>query len=389
MGPRFETTPRRRWPLAVLALLLAALWLAAAFELGRRGLRPAPLSDVGKDAGGGARATLPAPETPTSESAPHAPVRVYFSPSPPGTPAGPAAQLLALLARARESVLCAWYDLELDAAAEALVALHRRGVRVGLVSDSDYRSRAAMKTVLEAGVPVVFDDSSGLMHNKFCVVDGQMVWTGSTNITNNCLFRNNNNALLLVSPELAENYAAEFNEMFSLRRFGPGPSKPTPHPVVNIGGVRVECYFAPEDRALAALLRTVGGAADRIDFMAFSFTSTELAEAMAARMGNGVRVRGLFERRGAGGAHPRDDWLAARGAEIHLDANPGTMHHKVIIVDAAVVAAGSYNFSRNAETRNDENLLILHDTALAGQYLDEMDRLVAEAAGAKSPSVNR
>ncbi len=382
MGPRFETNPRRRrWPYAVLALLLAALWLAAVYGLGWQSVRSAPAVPAFK----------PVPPTALSGEplSSAGGMRVFFAPAPQDDPAGPAAQLLALLAGARESVLCAWYDLELDAAAEALVALHRRGVRVGLVSDSDYRNRAAMKTVLAAGIPVVFDESSGLMHNKFCVVDGAVVWTGSTNITNNCLFRNNNNALLLVSPELAENYAAEFNEMFSLRRFGPGPSTPTPHHVVSIGGVRVECYFAPEDRPLPALLRMVGNAASRIDFMAFSFTSTELAEAMAARMGNGVRVRGLFERRGAGGAHPRDDWLAARGAEIHLDANPGTMHHKVIIVDAAVVAAGSYNFSNNAETRNDENMLILYDAALAGQYLGEMDRLVAEAAGAKSPSVNR
>jgi phosphatidylserine/phosphatidylglycerophosphate/cardiolipin synthase-like enzyme len=47
----------------------------------------------------------------------------------------------------------------------------------------------------------------------------------------------------------------------------------------------------------------------------------------------------------------------------------------VIIIDGAVVIAGSYNFTRSAEERNDENLIIIEDEALAGAYLVEFTRI--------------
>jgi phosphatidylserine/phosphatidylglycerophosphate/cardiolipin synthase-like enzyme len=53
------------------------------------------------------------------------------------------------------------------------------------------------------------------------------------------------------------------------------------------------------------------------------------------------------------------------------------MHHKVIIIDARTVVAGSYNFSQNAETQNDENVLIVHDAGTAARYTQEFERLIA------------
>jgi phosphatidylserine/phosphatidylglycerophosphate/cardiolipin synthase-like enzyme len=38
---------------------------------------------------------------------------------------------------------------------------------------------------------------------------------------------------------------------------------------------------------------------------------------------------------------------------------------------------GSYNFSANAEKRNDENVMIIHDAQLAEQFLAEFERIYA------------
>ena len=64
---------------------------------------------------------------------------------------------------------------------------------------------------------------------------------------------------------------------------------------------------------------------------------------------------------------------------MRLDGNPLNMHHKVIIIDESVVIFGSYNFSRSAEERNDENTLIIHNPELAAQFLAEFERVQAKA----------
>jgi phosphatidylserine/phosphatidylglycerophosphate/cardiolipin synthase-like enzyme len=51
----------------------------------------------------------------------------------------------------------------------------------------------------------------------------------------------------------------------------------------------------------------------------------------------------------------------------------------VIIIDDETVILGSYNFSQSAETRNDENVLIIHDAAVAGRFVEEFGRIYEQA----------
>jgi phosphatidylserine/phosphatidylglycerophosphate/cardiolipin synthase-like enzyme len=51
------------------------------------------------------------------------------------------------------------------------------------------------------------------------------------------------------------------------------------------------------------------------------------------------------------------------------------MHHKVIIIDNSIVVTGSFNFTKSADTANDDNVLVIYDPAVAQQYLDEFNRM--------------
>ncbi len=55
------------------------------------------------------------------------------------------------------------------------------------------------------------------------------------------------------------------------------------------------------------------------------------------------------------------------------------MHHKVLIIDEQIVVTGSYNFSNNAETRNDENTLVIYNSEIAALYLQEFHEVYAQA----------
>jgi phosphatidylserine/phosphatidylglycerophosphate/cardiolipin synthase-like enzyme len=213
------------------------------------------------------------------------------------------------------------------------------------------------------------------------VVDGVRVWTGSMNYTHSDAYRNNNNVIEIVSPRLAENYTREFEEMFALGEFGPEAWQATPNPRVTIDGTRIENYFSPDDGVAERLAALLTSANHSVYFMAFAFTRADLAQALIERAAAGVTVQGVFETRQlAAGATQAWDRLTAAGLDVRQDGNPYNLHSKVFIVDEQVVVLGSYNFSRNAEESNDENVLIIHNPDIARAYLAEWQKVWQQAA---------
>ncbi|MEJ2210756.1 MAG: phospholipase D-like domain-containing protein [Anaerolineae bacterium] len=315
-------------------------------------------------------------------------IQVYFTQPQAGDGQGAQAGgldeiLAADLGRAERSIDVAAYDLDLETVAEALLAAQGRGVTVRLVTDTDNVDQRAVRRLKEGGVPVVDDGRAAIMHDKFVVIDGAVVWTGSWNLTESGTYRNDNNAVRLALPELAANYTAEFEEMFVDGAFGPESPADTPHPSLRVGGedgsepVVVENYFSPEDGVEARLLALVEGAQESVRFLIYSFTDDDLGQAMVRQAAAGLVVQGVFEARGAESEYGEYERLrnARPPADVLTDGNPYAMHHKVLIVDEEIVVLGSYNWTESASESNDENVLILHDPRVAQLYLAEFERV--------------
>ena len=56
--------------------------------------------------------------------------------------------------------------------------------------------------------------------------------------------------------------------------------------------------------------------------------------------------------------------------KIYQDKVAGIAHNKVMIIDNTTVITGSFNFTDNADKRNAENVILLHDSNVAKQYYD-------------------
>jgi len=292
--------------------------------------------------------------------------------------------LIKAIAGAQRSLDIAIYELNLNPVGDAILAARDRGVTVRLVTDSD--SLEENKTLIrlkKAGIPIVPDERNPIMHNKFVVVDGRAVWTGSWNFTINDTFRNNNNAIYIQSPQLAQNYTAEFEEMFSQHAFGPTSPANTPNPRIQIGDTWIETCFAPEDGCAAQLIQLLNRAQQSIRFMAFSFTHDEIGRAVIERARAGVKVQGVFETRGSDTEYSQLGPMKKQKLDVWQDGNPYTLHHKVFIVDEGVVMLGSFNFTGSANEANDENMLVIHNADIARQFLAEFDRVYAQAQNPK------
>ena len=309
---------------------------------------------------------------------------VYFteptSPTATSYRGGIDESLAAAIDLARISVDVAIYDLNLWSVRDALIAAHRRGVEVRMVTDSDNMDEMEIQELKEAGIEVLGDRKEGLMHHKFVIIDRTEVWAGSLNFTTGGGYLDNNNLIRLRSSKLAEDYTYEFEQMFVNAHFGPIKTAGTPHPTLTVNGSLIEVYFSPEDGTLDHLLSAINAARESIYFMAYSFTSDELADALIERANSGVTVSGVFDKdQYHSNSGTEFDRLVNAGLEVHLDGNPRLMHHKVIIIDQQTVITGSYNFSNNAEHTNDENTLIIHNQDIAAEYLAEYQQIYTMA----------
>jgi phosphatidylserine/phosphatidylglycerophosphate/cardiolipin synthase-like enzyme len=303
-------------------------------------------------------------------------------------PNSPAAALLELINSARVSLEGAFYDFSAPEIAEAFIRAQQRGVKVRIVTDTDNMTerdsgpqgpiRGVIKQMMDAGIPVVADQRSAIMHHKFLVQDGQTVWMGSTNLTPTSLYQHNNNALVLRIPQLAANYTTEFNRMFVDRLFGPNPPRQIPYPVIQTGNTTIRTFFSPRGGGREAVLEAVQKARREISFMAFSFTDKDLASLMVLKHNAGLRVEGVFDQCLGYGKYSQYHTLRASKIYSRMDGNQALLHHKILIADDTVIT-GSYNFSTNADSSNNENMILIRNATVSTQFRQEYERVMRAA----------
>jgi len=278
------------------------------------------------------------------------------------------------------SIDVAAYSITLNSVRNALIRAHSRGVTVRIVMESSNMDSSDVERLLEAGIPIIGDEQPGLMHDKFMVLDRSEVWLGSMNFTDSGTYEDNNNMIRIHSTKIAENYLVEFNEMFEQGRFGENVLAQTPNPSITLDGTRVDTYFSPDDHVLTAIYSLLNDAQESIYFLAFSFTSNELGAIVREKARAGLDIKGVMDQEQvASNTGTEFDPFRQAGLDVLIDGNAGQMHHKVFIVDGRIVVMGSYNFSRSAEERNDENILIIYNEDIAQFFLQEFNRVYAHA----------
>lgn len=290
--------------------------------------------------------------------------------------------VLADVAGAKQSIDLAVFDIDLESLTDGLIAAQERGVTVRLVVDSENLETAQVADMTgrmqDAGIEISFDDREPFMHNKFIVLDQEIAWLGSWNMTENDTYRNNNNMLRFPNRQIAEDYHNEFEQLFA-GTFGTSKASATPNPRVQLGSTTVEVFFSPQDGIAEHVLAQIEQAEQSIRFMTFSYTSDDIAAAMIAKLDAGLTVQGVFERQNAEGTGAEFNTLKSGGVDVLEDGNCYILHHKVILIDDQIVITGSYNFTASAERSNDENLVIINDPAIARAYQQEFERLYALA----------
>ncbi len=130
----------------------------------------------------------------------------------------------------------------------------------------------------------------------------------------------------------------------------------------------IELYFSPAGGCTDAVVREIRAAGHTILVQAYSLTSTPIARALINAHERGVEVKVILDKKKATEEYSLADMLRDAGVPVSLDAIHAIAHNKVIILDGEVVITGSFNFTKQAEHSNAENLLVIRDRAIADRY---------------------
>jgi phosphatidylserine/phosphatidylglycerophosphate/cardiolipin synthase-like enzyme len=141
------------------------------------------------------------------------PLEVYFSPDDSAE-----GRLVELVRGAQESVDFLAFSFTLDSLRRALLEDAARGVQVRGVIEADQATNAGSElgALREAGLDVRLDGNDRNMHHKVIVVDGSLVITGSYNFSTSAEENNDENLVVLHSPELASLFLIEFERVLGL-----------------------------------------------------------------------------------------------------------------------------------------------------------------------------
>lgn len=129
-------------------------------------------------------------------------------------------------------------------------------------------------------------------------------------------------------------------------------------------------YFSPDGGCTNAIINEIDGAKTDIYVQAYSFTSTPIAKALLSAFKRGVKVEAILDKSQRTAKYSSATFLANVRIPTFIDDKHAIAHNKIMIIDGTTVVTGSFNFTKAAEERNAENILIIRSKELAKLYMD-------------------
>jgi phosphatidylserine/phosphatidylglycerophosphate/cardiolipin synthase-like enzyme len=132
----------------------------------------------------------------------------------------------------------------------------------------------------------------------------------------------------------------------------------------------IEVAFSPNGGGAAMIIKAIGQAQKTIKVQAYSFTNADIAKALLDASKRGVQVRVVLDKSQETEKYTSATFLVNSGVPVRIDDDFAIAHNKIMILDEETVITGSFNFTKAAEERNAENVLVIRGNKdLAKFYL--------------------
>ncbi len=317
------------------------------------------------------------------------PYRVYFTQGDAGTkaPDGIEAEIVKDVSGAKQYVEVASPAMDLEKLTSELISLKAKGIEVRVVEEASQQDdagvQATTKKLQDAGIQVVLRDAEGHLGEAFVVVDGQVAWAGSCQLTRTALTVDASYILRWQLPAVAINFHAKFDDMFTNKAFGKGTTVKTP--AVHIAFLNgeepgsIDMYMTPEDDPIGAILQSMDRVQVQMVVLSERFEDQRLLErfigesATASVTSAAVMDRSYY-------ASPAVEALKKTHAVVVAYTNNGKLGENAILLDHDYVFIVSQPLVQQGFDQNDGFVIIIRDKALRTAFENEFKRLLDVSA---------
>ncbi len=274
---------------------------------------------------------------------------------------------------ANVSIDLALYGInEQMAIVNALKSAKQRGVKIRAVADfgNNIENIYPYSKIFIKDFRAKTNSAKSLMHNKFMIFDNKKVLTGSMNFSSSGSGGYNSNiAAIIDSPEIAQIYKNEFNQMYE-GKFSTKKEKIEKTKITQ-NETEISVYFSPKDKVFEnGILPLIQNAKKKIYISTFYLTERKLIQELINAKNRNVEVIVMIDALGAMNFKDRINLLKNANIPTKAENWGGKNHEKTIMIDEEYLIFGSCNFTASGFYKNDENILIIKNPEMARFYED-------------------
>lgn len=126
-------------------------------------------------------------------------------------------KLISVLNSSQKTLDIAIYSIDHTGIASAIISAKSRGVTIRMIVDKGQskKKHSQVQALLKSKIPLKYGNVKGIMHNKYTIVDGAILETGSFNYKNNSSNDNAENQIYITDKSVIKSYTENFDKLWA------------------------------------------------------------------------------------------------------------------------------------------------------------------------------
>ena len=271
-----------------------------------------------------------------------------------------------LFNNAKKEINCVFRSLNYPEMEDSLKKAEESGVKVRLFVNSDYMGNKNIYWPFTR-----FDDPNrkGMMHSSYCVIDKNIVFSGSLIFNKNTINKNLHSFFVINSEELASRYNSNFWQLYNNQSDKKGSEDKD---LIKINeDLFVKPFFCPYDDCESLIINYINSSKDRIALAVYSFTNYKIFNALRSAEKNNITIKGVLEHKGL----TKSTVPISLVSGLILEFIKQRVHTKAFVFDYDSVIVGCMNPTELGVGFNDENILLIKNKKVNELYYNFIETI--------------